>query len=44
MQDNLNAIQNAASELKTINYRQYEDPRIDSLADTISQAAAALRE
>jgi len=44
MQSNLNAIQDAASELKTINYRQYEDPRIDALADTISKATAALRE
>ncbi len=44
MQNNLNAIQEAAAELKTINYRQYEDPRVDSLADTITQAAAALRE
>lgn len=44
MRENLDTIQNAAVELKTINYRQYEDPRIDALADTISQAAAALRE
>ena len=44
MQNSLNAIQEAAAELKTINYRQYEDPRVDSLADTITQAAAALRE
>ena len=44
MRENLNSIQEAAAELKTLNYRQYEDPRIDTLADTISQAAAALRE
>ena len=44
MQGNLNAIQTAVTELKTLNYRQYEDPRIDSLANTISQAATALRE
>ena len=44
MQSNLNAIQDAAGELKTINYRQYEDPRIDALAETISKAASALRE
>ena len=30
--------------LKTLNYRQYEDRRIDRLADTIARAAAALRE
>jgi len=44
MRENLDSIQDAAAELKTLNYRQYEDPRIDTLADTISQAAAALRE
>ena len=44
MRENLDSIQNAAAELKTLNYRQYEDPRIDTLADTISQAAAAMRE
>ena len=44
MQANLNAIQDAANDLKVINYRQYEDPRIEKLAETISQAAAALRE
>ena len=38
------AIQNAAAELKTINYRQYEDARIDALADTIHLSAQALRE
>ena len=40
----LEAIEAAAAEIQTINYRQYEDPRIDSLADTISQAATALQE
>ena len=44
MQGNLDAIQEAAEELKTINYRQYENPRVDALADTIIQAAKALRE
>lgn len=44
MKGNLNAIQEAAEELKTINYRQYEDPRVDALADTILQATNALRE
>lgn len=44
MQGNLNTISDAAAELKTLNYRQYEDPRIEALADTISQAATALRE
>ena len=44
MKGNLNAIQEAPEELKTINYRQYEDPRVDALADTILQATNALRE
>ena len=44
MKGNLNAIQEAAEELKTINCRQYEDPRVDALADTILQATNALRE
>ncbi len=44
MQNDLNAIHDAAAELKTLNYRQYEDPRIEALADTISQAVSALRE
>ena len=44
MQTHIAAIQNAAAELKTINYRQYEDARIDALADTIHLSAQALRE
>ena len=44
MRSNIDEIQNAAAELKTINYRQYEDPRIDALTETITKAAAALRE
>ena len=44
MQTNISAIENAVAELKTINYRQYEDPRIDQLADAITQAAQALKE
>lgn len=44
MKGNLNAIQEAAEELKTINYRQYEDPRVDTLVDSILQATDALRE
>ena len=44
MQENINLIVDSAAELKTINYRQYEDPRIDALVSTISQAAQALKE
>jgi len=44
MQQHIADIESAVQELKTINYRQYEDSRIDQLAETISQAAAALKE
>ena len=44
MRDRLDEIQSAVEQLKTLNYRQYEDPRIDRLADAIHEAAAALRE
>ena len=38
------AIENAAAELRTINYRQYEDARVDALIDVITEAAQALKE
>ena len=44
MQDSINVIVESAAELKTINYRQYEDPRIESLVIAISQAAQTLKE
>ena len=44
MQTHINTIVNAAAEIKTINYRQYEDPRVDFLADSIARAAQALKE
>ena len=44
MQEHIAAIEDAAGRLKTINYRQYEDPRIDQLADAVIQAAQALKE
>lgn len=44
MQEHIAAIEKAAGELKTINYRQYEDVRIDALADDITRAARALKE
>ena len=44
MRENVDAISAAAAEIKTINYRQYEDPRIDALVGAITQAAQALRE
>ena len=44
MQDSINVIVDSAAELKTINYLQYEDPRIESLVAAISQAAQTLKE
>ena len=44
MRENLDTIQEAAEQLKTLNYRQYEDRRIDQLTDAISRAVALLRE
>ena len=40
----LEAIEEAAGEIATINYRQYEDRRIEELAGRILQEAAALKE
>ncbi len=40
----LDAIEAAAAEMKTINYRQYEDPRLTELAQTILAETAALKE
>ena len=44
MQKHIAAIQDAVEQLRKLNYRQYEDPRIDRLAETISQAAQAIKE
>ena len=44
MQDSVDAIVAAANEIKTINYRQYENPRLDELADAVLNSAAALKE
>jgi len=40
----LQAIDDAAAGLKTINYRQYEDPRLTELAELIHAEATALKE
>jgi len=40
----LAAIEDAASELKTINYRQYEDPRLTELADLIISESRSLKD
>lgn len=44
MQQHITAIEAAAGQIRTLNYRQYEDPRIDELTDAITQAAQALKE
>ena len=40
----LDAIESAAAEIKTINYRRYEDDRLAELADLIHVEATALKE
>ena len=40
----LDAIEAAAAEMKTINYRRYEDPRLTELATLIGAEVAALEE
>jgi len=44
MQGRIDAIETAVAELRTINYRQYEDPRIDALLGDITRAAQELKE
>ena len=44
MRGHLQAIEDAAAELKTINYRQYEDPRLTELAELIHAEDTALKE
>lgn len=41
MQQHVDAVIAAANEIKTVNYRQYENPRLEELADTILTSAAA---
>lgn len=40
----VDAISEAAAELKKLNYRQYEDTRMDELCSVIENEAAALKE
>lgn len=44
MRTHLERIAAAAGEIKTLNYRQYEDRRLTELADLIAAEAAALKE
>jgi predicted DNA-binding protein YlxM (UPF0122 family) len=40
----LDAIEAAAAEIRTLNYRQYEDPRLAELTDLITTNTAALKD
>lgn len=44
MRERISAIEEAAAAIKTINYRQYENPELDQLADTITANVAAFKE
>ena len=44
MQDSVDAIVAPANEIKTINYRQYDNPELERLAGEIRTCAAALKE
>jgi predicted DNA-binding protein YlxM (UPF0122 family) len=44
MRDRLAAIEDAAERLRVINYRQFENPELEALAEEISANAAALKE
>ena len=40
----LDAIEAAAAEIQTLNYRQYEDPRLTELTELITTKTAALKD
>ena len=44
MRPHLDSISRAAAEIRTINYRQYENQRLAQLADSIAAETAALKE
>ena len=44
MQKKAQGIEDAAKEIRTINYRQYENPELERLTAQICEYAAALRE
>ena len=44
MQQHVDAIITAANNIKTINYRQYENHRLEELADSIIAGAGVLKE
>ena len=44
LRDKIDAIESAAVELRELNYRRYENPDLDRLANVIAENAAALKE
>lgn len=44
MQQQVQAILDAAEKIQTVNYRQYDNPELARLADEITRSAQALRE
>ncbi len=44
MQPKITAIEETARQIKTINYRQYENPQLDKLVSDILENAEALKE
>lgn len=44
MADRITAIEEAAQQIRTINYRQYENPELDRLVTAITENAGALKE
>ena len=44
VREKLADLENAAAEIKTINYRQYDNPELEALADRIVAGVAAIKE
>ena len=44
MQQQVQAILDAAEKIQTVNYRQYDNPKLARLADEITRSAQALKE
>ena len=44
MQQQVQAILDAAEKIQTVNYRQYDNPELDRLANEITRSAQALKE
>jgi hypothetical protein len=44
MQQQVQAILDAAEKIQTVNYRQYDNPELARLADEITRSAQALKE